>query len=74
MTVTAEQLRADEIAYQRIKAKYDEIRERRNQLIRQAASEGWTDQRIASTLGTITRARAGKIAQHGRTTTIGKDA
>lgn len=65
MGITATQLRQSDAAYKKY-ARHSEqlqgkLRDQRNELIRQALAEGWTQQRVADALG-VTRGRINQLA------------
>lgn len=59
--MTAEQLRDAEAAFQAAFRRSEQLREARNETVRQAVHDGWTHAQIAEATG-LTRARVGQLA------------
>ena len=59
--MTADQLRKAEAAQGAAFRRYQQVQQRRDELVRQAVAEGWTHARIAGATG-LTRSRVGQIA------------
>ena len=64
-TIAEHELRDAEAAFRAASARADELREKRNRLVRAALSNGWTHARIARATG-LTRGRVGQISMQER--------
>lgn len=58
--MTARELRRAEATYQAATRRYEQAREARNALVRQALAEGWTHAKIADVTG-LSRGRISQI-------------
>jgi DNA-directed RNA polymerase specialized sigma24 family protein len=59
--MTADELQEAEAAYRAAFARAEELRQKRNRLVREAIAEGWTHARIAEATG-LTRGRVNQLA------------
>lgn len=59
--MTAAELRKAEAAYRAASARFEKVREARNDAVRKAAEQGMTHAQIAEATG-LTRSRVGQIA------------
>ena len=65
MAITKSQLAKAQARYEAARQRAEDIRENRDELIRRAAADGWSQERIAQAMGLV-RTRITQIAPRGK--------